>query len=414
MDLSVDTKESDSSVLSTNSPVMEPLHSGQFQRWVRQESIKDLKHQLYDCMLEVDDDGEGNETIDTDENLASSRSFENDDVLNEHNRLPSNGELHLYNKEADQNDTAIPEIFDVRFIGQNEKRVDSVFASVEKHIEMSSSRSQPVSEASNLGSSSSSSSNSVGSTVQDSNMTNASKKQTITENSTVNANKKLGKRYPAYNPTDYLHLDASDEIRKLFSYIEHYKPKDIVLDTILKPFIPAYIPAIGQVDNFLKVPRPDGNEEKLGIYILDEPALYQTDAAVLELQLQIHSKKRNNVTVRSLEGSVSLPHNKIQIENWINSIDTLRKTKHSEQVLYKKPMPSLHDILMEPWPEDFNEALKNETIVLPDAKLDLPLADYGKLLCSILDIPVHDGHLIESIHLMFSLFMEFKANTVSV
>jgi intraflagellar transport protein 46 len=32
----------------------------------------------------------------------------------------------------------------------------------------------------------------------------------------------------------------------------------IDIDTKLKAFIPDYIPAIGEVDAFLKMPRPDG------------------------------------------------------------------------------------------------------------------------------------------------------------
>jgi intraflagellar transport protein 46 len=36
----------------------------------------------------------------------------------------------------------------------------------------------------------------------------------------------------------------------------------------LKAFIPEYIPAIGEVDAFLKMPRPDGQPETLGLYVL--------------------------------------------------------------------------------------------------------------------------------------------------
>jgi hypothetical protein len=32
-----------------------------------------------------------------------------------------------------------------------------------------------------------------------------------------------------------------------------YQPQDIVLDTKLKPFIPELVPAIGDIDAFLKV-----------------------------------------------------------------------------------------------------------------------------------------------------------------
>jgi intraflagellar transport protein 46 len=47
-----------------------------------------------------------------------------------------------------------------------------------------------------------------------------------------------------------------------------FKPVDTVLDSKLKPFIPAYIPAIGEVDAFLKVSRPDNIPEELGLTVL--------------------------------------------------------------------------------------------------------------------------------------------------
>ena len=45
------------------------------------------------------------------------------------------------------------------------------------------------------------------------------------------------------------------------------------IDATLKVFIPEYITAVGEVDAYLKMPRPDGEQELLGLSILDEPAL---------------------------------------------------------------------------------------------------------------------------------------------
>lgn len=47
-----------------------------------------------------------------------------------------------------------------------------------------------------------------------------------------------------------------------------YTPIIHELDTKLKAFIPEFIPAIGEVDAFLKMPRPDGQPETLGLYVL--------------------------------------------------------------------------------------------------------------------------------------------------
>jgi len=41
---------------------------------------------------------------------------------------------------------------------------------------------------------------------------------------------------------------------------------------------------VGEVDAFLKMPKPDGNKEDLGITVLDEPALNSEDKTVIELR----------------------------------------------------------------------------------------------------------------------------------
>ena len=54
------------------------------------------------------------------------------------------------------------------------------------------------------------------------------------------------------------------------------------LDTKLKPFIPSYLPAIGEVDAFLKVNRPDNLPEELGLSIMDEPTTKGVDKYILD------------------------------------------------------------------------------------------------------------------------------------
>ena len=68
-----------------------------------------------------------------------------------------------------------------------------------------------------------------------------------------------------YNPQDFSNLKVSSEVKDLFEYIIRYKPQKIDLETKLKPFIPDYIPAVGEVDAYLKMPKPDGQKEDLGI-----------------------------------------------------------------------------------------------------------------------------------------------------
>jgi intraflagellar transport protein 46 len=77
---------------------------------------------------------------------------------------------------------------------------------------------------------------------------------------------------------------VSGEVKELFEYINRFKPQKIDLFTKLKPFIPDFVPAVGEVDAFLKMNKPDGTKEDLGITVLDEPALNNEDKTVLELK----------------------------------------------------------------------------------------------------------------------------------
>ena len=79
----------------------------------------------------------------------------------------------------------------------------------------------------------------------------------------------------------------------------------IEIETELKPFIPDYTPAVGEVDAFLKIPRPDGEVEKLGLAIIDEPKLNQSKRAVLDLLLAEHGKvhRKDYKEVHSIENA---------------------------------------------------------------------------------------------------------------
>lgn len=209
----------------------------------------------------------------------------------------------------------------------------------------------------------------------------------------------------AYNPKDYSHLNVPKEVHELFQYIERYKPHEVELETTLKCFIPEYIPAIGEMDAFVKVPRPDGKLDNLGLKVLDEPASEQSDATVLELKLRATSKKQRygEVAVRSIEDAAKNPE---AIDKWIQNISELHRSKPEPQVHYKRNMPDLEKLL-EVWPPEFEAVL--DKLSLPSPDLDLTIAEYARLLCSILDIPTYDNP-IESLHQLFSLYIAFRDN----
>lgn len=209
----------------------------------------------------------------------------------------------------------------------------------------------------------------------------------------------------AYNPKDYAQLPVSNEIKEIFQHIERFKPHEVELETTLKCFIPEYIPSIGEMDGFIKVPRPDGKNDELGLKILDEPAASQSDPTVLELQLRATSKKQQHgdVAVRSIENAEKTPG---EVDKWIKNISDLHKSKPLPHVEYRRNMPDL-ETLMEIWPDEFEAAL--EKLKLPSPDLDVTVLEYSKLLCSIVDIPVYENP-IESLHHFFSLYMAFRDN----
>mmetsp|Transcript_36247 Transcript_36247/g.43739 ORF Transcript_36247/g.43739 Transcript_36247/m.43739 type:complete len:356 (+) Transcript_36247:111-1178(+) len=217
--------------------------------------------------------------------------------------------------------------------------------------------------------------------------------------------KEEGKEMAGYNAEDYNHLQVSEEVRELFQYIDRYEPQTVQLDSKLKPFIPDYIPAIGDIDEFIKVARPDGTPDDLGLKVLDEPCSKQSDPTVLNLQLRSVSKKVNlkPVEVSSIEGADKDPK---KIAKWIASIQDLHKNQSRSVVSYSKNMPDI-ETLMEEWPPEIEDMLNS--IQLPDGELDLPIDQYCKVLCNLLDIPVYNN-TVESLHVMFTLYLEFKNN----
>ena len=128
------------------------------------------------------------------------------------------------------------------------------------------------------------------------------------------------------------------------------------MDTKIKPFIPDYIPAVGEVDAFLKMPKPGEQKEDLGITVLDEPALNHEDKTVLELKY-VQSKnvvRAAPLTVDSIESADKKPKD---ITRWINSVHDLHKTRPPPTVNYTKNQPDF-DTLMQEWNPEMEAALK--------------------------------------------------------
>ncbi len=111
--------------------------------------------------------------------------------------------------------------------------------------------------------------------------------------------------------------------------------------------------------------------------------------------------------VHSIEQAEKNPK---QILSWITSVGDVHKNKQPPTVSYTKPMPDI-DSLMQVWPQEVEEMFSE--IAFPSEEIDLALAEYSKIACNIIDIPVHEGlnnSVIESLHVMFTLYSAFKEN----
>ncbi|XP_069677558.1 intraflagellar transport protein 46 homolog isoform X3 [Periplaneta americana] len=181
-----------------------------------------------------------------------------------------------------------------------------------------------------------------------------------------------------YDPNEFSHLPVSPEVKDLFQNITRYTPQNIELDYKLRPFIPDFIPAVGDIDAFLKIPRPDGKSDSIGLKVLDEPCAKQSEPAVLHLQLRAVAKQSSAkaVVVKRVECAEK---NTKAIDRWMKDISDLHRSKPPPTVHYSKTMPDI-DSLMQEWPADVEQQLRETG--LPIADLDCDLPRYVDIVCS--------------------------------
>ena len=200
------------------------------------------------------------------------------------------------------------------------------------------------------------------------------------------------------------------DISSLFTHITSFKPFDIELDTKFLPFIPDYIPAIGDIDPFIKVepPEPSPSEATLGLTVVDEPSSAQSDPSTLDLTLRVLSKGLTSTTA-SVPRVEHAEVNVKKVQRWIDSVGELHAAKPQARVQYTAGvMPDL-ELLMQAWPAEVEGVIRQ--VGCDVGGLDLGVKDMAKLACALMDIPVYgDDSLHESLHVLFSLYHTFNNN----
>lgn len=201
---------------------------------------------------------------------------------------------------------------------------------------------------------------------------------------------------------------ASTELASVFALITNFEPNMVELTVHWKPFIPPLTPAIGAIDAFIKVPRPDGELDDLGLVILDEPSIAQSNPQVLRMEL----REEYGISSPANEGDgyagfiENAPKNQKALTSWLDAIEEIHRNRPPGNFIYSSTMPEIQD-LMEVWPKAFEDAL--DAVGLPSAELDVSFEDLVRLMCAILEIPVRNN-IVESLHCLFTLFAEFERN----
>lgn len=176
------------------------------------------------------------------------------------------------------------------------------------------------------------------------------------------------------------HFDFSKELDALFAHISAYTPESILPKYYLAPFIPEFLPCIGDIDPILQIPPPDrinGNLTKdvipdqvyLGLKYLDEPNIEQSDPAVVDYELRsfyvgqkmTSGKSESKVRSISLHGSGKEQGMKA-IQSWLNNAKESFKT-HVNDLEYQALEGDIEG-LMQQWPSELDLALSKDDVSL--------------------------------------------------
>lgn len=180
----------------------------------------------------------------------------------------------------------------------------------------------------------------------------------------------------------------------------------------LQPFIPDYIPAIGDVDAFLKVIPPETDDPelneffgKLGLEVLDKPCGEQSDPALLQMKLRAMSTTSTRVPLPPPSISTSSK----DTEKWISEVQALHANQPYPMVSHSRLSPDI-DALMTEWPTKMEHVLNS--VGFPSAQLECSLPFYIDLMCGLLDIPLPPAksqidYLI-ALNTLFNLYLAVK------
>ncbi|KAH8323467.1 hypothetical protein KR067_011315 [Drosophila pandora] len=221
-------------------------------------------------------------------------------------------------------------------------------------------------------------------------------------------------------PDKWEDLSLPGELKELFPYILKYTPQTIDTPFHLQPFIPEFVPAVGDVDALLKVQAPpllqpqrqrelDDHLEKLGLWLLDEPSGAQSEPSLLNMKLRsvLSGSRGRNPRHASSASQIPTARSGKDIDKWIAEVEQV----HMTQSMYDAQPRKDIDALLEDWPRAFGEAETKSALdqaYKSCLQQDISLADYVRVLCERFGVegPLESqADYIHNVQTLFALYL---------
>ncbi|XP_037958543.1 intraflagellar transport protein 46 homolog [Teleopsis dalmanni] len=217
-------------------------------------------------------------------------------------------------------------------------------------------------------------------------------------------------------PDKWKNLDVPQELKELFPYILKYTPQSIETHYLLQPFIPEYVPAVGDVDAFLKVtvptlPQPHRLQEinehlsRLGLHFLDEPSGEQSEPSLLNMKLR-SMLTGSGVNPRSTSATlIPTAKSSKDIDKWIAEVEQV----HMTQSVYDAQPRKDIELLQLDWPRNYADAAAIiQSGYQRCANSEISLDEYICLLCQHFGVEGASETQIDyilNVHTLFALYL---------
>ncbi|XP_061396575.1 intraflagellar transport protein 46 homolog [Musca vetustissima] len=217
-------------------------------------------------------------------------------------------------------------------------------------------------------------------------------------------------------PDKWEALQVPQEVKDLFPYILKYIPQHIETAYHLQPFIPDFVPAVGDVDAFIRVTEPPmlspqrGREveehlQKLGLYFLDEPSGSQSEPSLLNMKLRSALTGSGSHARSSSATMVPVAKSNKDIDKWINEVEQVHMTQSVYDV---QPRKDIENIIID-WPRSYASVAGTvQQAYQQCAAGQQTVIDYVRVLCQQFELqgPLEtQADYLLSVQTLFALYL---------